>query len=245
MGRAALILLCLFGSAFAGTTDPNIEDARYIEAGEQLPYVLRIYVEDGEGELGCGTAVAISDEWLVTAAHVVHDAREASVGRGFSSWPVRRIVVHPQFVHANMGEHDIALVQSSEPLAIGTYPLLADGSESVGDDVVVAGYGASGSIESGYDTVDCKLRAGTNTICGRDRSLWICHGAAGTSPREYLISPGDSGGPLLVRGRLAGINSIVQRDGRGPVRSTTGQESGHTRVGDYREWIELVIGGDE
>lgn len=244
MGRLLLILSCLCGSAFAGTTDPAIDDARYLEAGQQLPYVFRLYAEDVNGELGCGTAVAVSDRWLLTAAHIVHDAAEASVSRDGHEFAVAQISVHPEFVHALMGRHDIAVLRSSAPLGIGVYPLLADGSEDIGDDVVVAGYGASGRIDTGYDTVDGRLRAGTNTICRRDRSLWICHGAAGTSPREMLISPGDSGGPLLVRGRLAGIHSLVMREGVGSVRSTTGQESGHTRVGDYIDWISEVTAGE-
>lgn len=244
MGRLLLITLCLCGSALAGTTDPAIDDARYLEAGEQLPYVVRLFAQDAEGAIGCGTAVAVSDDWLLTAAHIVHDATEASVGRGYRSWRIRRIHVHPQFRHAMMGEHDIAVLQTDEPLELDAYPLLADGTEGIGDDAVVAGYGASGPITTGYDTVDSKCRAGTNTISRQDRSLWICHGAAGTSPRELLISPGDSGGPLLVRGRLAGIHSLVMREGVGPVRSTTGQESGHTRVGDYLEWIATVTAGE-
>lgn len=244
MGRRLLILLCLCGSAFAGTTDPAIDDARYLEAGDQHGYVLKLYAENHEGELGCGTAVAISDEWLLTAAHVVHDATQASVHVGYRSWPIGRIVVHPRFRHAMMGEHDLALLRTDEPLGLASYPLLADGTEAIGDSVVIAGYGASGPMSTGFDTVDGKLRAGTNTICRRERSLWICHGAAGTSAREILTAPGDSGGPLLVRGRLAGIHSIVMRDGAGSVRSVTGQESGHTRVGDYLEWIATVTAGE-
>jgi len=244
MGRLVLILLCLFGSAFAGTTDPNIDDARYLEAGEQHGYVLKIYTENADGELGCGSAVAIGDQWMLTAAHVVHDATQASVHTDRRSWSIGRIVVHPRFKHAMMGEHDLALVQCDEPLGFSAYPLLADGTEAIGDDVVIVGYGATGSLATGYDTIDGKRRAGTNTICRRDRSLWICHGCAGTSAREILTAPGDSGGALLVRGRLAGIHSIVMRDGKGEVLSTTGQESGHTRVGDYLEWIANVTAGE-
>lgn len=244
MGRRLLILLCLCGSAFAGTTDPAIDDARYLEAGDQHGYVLKLYAENNEGELGCGSAVAISDQWLLTAAHVVHDARHASVHLGDRTWTVGRVVVHPRFRHAMMGEHDLALLRCDESLGFAAYPLLADGTEAIGDDVVIVGYGATGPLTTGYDTIDGKRRAGTNTICRRDRSLWICHGCAGTSAREILTAPGDSGGAMLVRGRLAGIHSIVMRDGKGHVLSTTGQESGHTRVGDYIGWISETTAGE-
>ena len=143
MGRRLLILLCLCGSAFAGTTDPSIDDARYLEAGDQHGYVLKLYAENHEGELGCGSAVAISDQWLLTAAHVVHDAVHASVHLGDRTWPVGRVVVHPGFRLAMMGEHDLALLRCDEPLGFAAYPLLADGTEEIGDDVVIVGYGAT------------------------------------------------------------------------------------------------------
>jgi secreted trypsin-like serine protease len=56
---------------------------------------------------------------------------------------------------------------------------------------------------------------------------------------EYGIAPGDSGGPLFVDGRLAGINSYTASP-RSYTRSQYGEESGHTRIAVYRDWIERV-----
>lgn len=242
--KIAVALLALL--ALGGTRDPSVDDSAYIGAGAQhAGYTLALDAVDLEDKLGCGTAVAIADTWVLTAAHIVHDAKIAVVRNNRRSWLIKRIVCHSGFRHALMGEHDIALLETDEPLGLEFYPPLSDGTEEVGDSVVVAGYGATGTLSSGWSENDGKLRAGTNTICRRERSLWICHGAAGTSSMEILVAPGDSGGPMLSRGRVVGINSLVMREGKGSVRSTTGQESGHTRVGDYVEWIKSVTSGGE
>lgn len=247
MGHAARLLVIVAALfAIAGTRDPKVDDSAYIEAASRhAGYTLALEAEGEDGAAGAGTAVAISDSWALTAAHIVHDATRATVRNGRRSWPIRRIVCHHGFRNAMMGENDIALLEVGEPLGLEFYPPLSDGSEAVGDDVVVVGYGAAGTLESGWVSFDGRLRAGTNTICRRDRNIWVCHGAAGTSPMEMLTAPGDSGGPLFVRGRLAGIHSIVMRDGKGAVRSTSGQESGHTNVADYIDWIEAVTSGSE
>jgi hypothetical protein len=247
MGSVARFLVLVAAlMSLAGTRDPNVEDSEYLDAAEpHAEYTLTIEATREGGDLGVGTAVAISDSWAITAAHIVHEAKEATVRNGRRSWKIRRIVCHSGFQHAMMGQHDIALLEVSEPLGLEAYPPLADGTEAVGDDAVVVGYGAEGTLDAGWKAFDGRLRAGTNTICRRERNLWVCHGAAGTSPREMLTAPGDSGGPLLVRGRLAGIHSIVMREGRGAVKSTNGQESGHTNVSEYLDWIEAVTtGGD-
>jgi secreted trypsin-like serine protease len=89
--------------------------------------------------------------------------------------------------------------------------------------------------------MDGKLRAGTNTLARAEDGCWVCVGQAGSSPLELLTAPGDSGGPLLAKGRVVGIHSTVQRYGKGPVKSVNGQESYHTRVADHLAWIAEVM----
>jgi len=54
---------------------------------------------------------------------------------------------------------------------------------------------------------------------------------------EYCISHGDSGGGLFIDQKLAGINSIVLASDKNPD-SNYGDESGHTRISKYKDWIE-------
>ena len=57
---------------------------------------------------------------------------------------------------------------------------------------------------------------------------------------EFLIGSGDSGGGLFLDGKLAGINSCVLAIDKKP-NSTYSDESGHTRVSKYIDWINLTI----
>jgi secreted trypsin-like serine protease len=54
---------------------------------------------------------------------------------------------------------------------------------------------------------------------------------------EFLIASGDSGGGLFIDNKLAGIHSCVMTVGKNP-QSKYGEESGHTRISNFIEWIE-------
>ena len=70
----------------------------------------------------------------------------------------------------------------------------------------------------------------------------VVHAKCGSSPLEFCISPGDSGGPLFAGGKLAGVNSFTMAS-KGPLKSKAGEETAHTRVSLYREWINQVMEG--
>ena len=63
------------------------------------------------------------------------------------------------------------------------------------------------------------------------------YGAKDHTVLEYMIGSGDSGGGLFIEGKLAGINSCVMAVERSPM-SKYGEESGHTRVSKFIDWIE-------
>jgi secreted trypsin-like serine protease len=242
MARLLLIVVALCGSAFAGTTDPQHEDARYVEYGRRFStFTLEVQAARDGGAVGNGTGVAIADRWVLTAAHVVHKSAHVAVVSGTSRWRVRRVHVSPRFRVEVMGHNDIALLHT-EPLQLAEYAPLADGSEKPGDEVDVVGYGLTGRLTTGWERSDGKLRAGTNTLARSEDGCWVCVGEAGSSPLELLTAPGDSGGPLLAKGLVVGIHSTVQRYGKGPVKSVNGQESYHTRVADHLPWIADVMG---
>jgi hypothetical protein len=57
---------------------------------------------------------------------------------------------------------------------------------------------------------------------------------------EFLISHGDSGGGLFINKKLAGINSLVfSSDGK--PDSSWRDESGHTRISLFIDWINNTI----
>lgn len=235
------ILLALTLEAFAGTTDDGVADAVYVEYGKSFaPWTRKVEVVESTGKLAVGTGVVFADRWALTAAHVVEDAVTVSVDGN----RVEAVYVHPQYDQSSVGWNDIAVLYCSADFELPYYPPLAEREENQGDLVTLAGYGATGKITTGHAKSDGLLRAGTNTIERFERTIIVCHAESGSSPREFVIAPGDSGGPLFVgagqEAAIAGIHSFTSKVGTGPVRSRRGEETAHTRVSLFVDWIDAV-----
>ena len=238
------ILLALALEAAAGTTDDAIPDSQYLKYGQDFAkYTRKVEVVEPSGKLAVGTCVLIGPHWALTAAHVVDDAATASV----SGNPVRTIFVHPRFEEGVLGYYDIAVLYCAADFGLDGYPRYAsqhDIGGRLGDVVTLAGYGATGRISTGYDRSDGLLRAGTQTIHRFERTIIVCLIQRGSSPMEFGIAPGDSGGPLYVgageNAVLAGIHSFVMHE-KGPVRSREGNETAHTRISMVSPWIDEVL----
>lgn len=244
--RALAILIVLAATVgLAGTTDDAIPDARYLEyATGFAPYTAFVTGLDApDRRVYYATGVAIADRWVLTAAHVASEAGTCLVVVGEKNIRVETIFVHHDFRPGKVGLNDIALLRTAASIGLAWYPPLSNGGEAAGDLCQIAGFGITGRISTGHTTADAKLRAGTNTVMAVHEGVLVCLISRGSSPLEYGIAPGDSGGPLFIDGKLAGINSYTMAD-RGPLKSKGGEESGHTRVSVHREWIAGIIGGD-
>ena len=65
----------------------------------------------------------------------------------------------------------------------------------------------------------------------------------GLGASEVSTAPGDSGGPALINGQVAGITSFGTRGGSpadldGTVNSSFGEFNGFTRVSQHVSWIQ-------
>lgn len=240
--RAAILTAVLCTPLVAGTTDDAVPDARYVAYGRSFStYTAKIAGTNADSQRASASCTLISPVWALTAAHVVHGLTDIVVTSGTLSRAVATVVIHPEWDKDTHGSHDIALVRCIGPLELAFFPSLSDDTEHVGQVVSIAGYGLHGRLTEGHTTHDGRLRAGTQTIERFDRSLIVCHAQCGTSPLELCISPGDSGGPLFAGGRLAGVNSFTMARKGTTLRSRQGEETAHTRVSLYREWIEGVM----
>jgi S1-C subfamily serine protease len=180
-----------------------------------LPSVASLRINRGGGarEGGAGSGVVITpDGYLVTSAHVVAQARTASVSFiDGSEYDLDIVGADPL--------SDLAVTRTRsatfEPIAVGD----AD-SLKVGQLVVAIGnpMGFSGSVTSGV-------------VSGLGRSLAT---ADGNGHRRFVedviqtdaaLNPGNSGGALADwRARLVGVNTAVAGMGLGlavPINSTT------------------------
>jgi hypothetical protein len=225
--------------ALAGTRDDSVPDEKYVEYAQGFAdYTVKVIAVGADGKPSTGTATLLSDHWAITSAHIVHDAKMASI----DGHPSVEIVVHPKFEHDCMGCFDVALVRVEKPFGRAGYPPLSTGDEIVGDLCSVAGYGVHGPMSTGYDSADGRLRAGTARIDRFDQTRIICPiSQDGSGPLPYGISPGDSGGPLFCKGRLCGVNSFTMADKGKTLKSKEGEEQGFARVSVLREWIDEVV----
>lgn len=244
--RGWLLLACLCLPVVAGTIDDRHPDSRYTEYATGFArYTLRIEAVSTHDTPMIATAVAIAEHYALTAGHVAKDLSIGFVSNGTTSWRIGKVHMHPEYRDGGMGQADLALLEVPAGLALDFYPPLCEGGESEGSLVSIAGYGLTGRLSDGYTTDDGRLRAGTNTIERIDPGVIVCLAAPGSSPLEYCIAPGCSGGPLFIAGRLAGINSYTSRDKGGPsLKSRAGEESGHCRLSEHLAWIRGIVGDE-
>lgn len=240
--RSVAAFLLGIPAAMAGTTDDGVPDARYIEYAKTFaPYTAKISGKGEDGRIASATATLLNPHWAITAAHVVSGNTGVTITSGTLARAASRVVVHPEWDEDTHGMHDLALVRCDQPHALDYYPPLSTGEEKVGQVVSIVGYGLHGKLTQGHTDHDGKLRAGTQTIERFERSIIVCHAQCGTSTLEFCISPGDSGGPLFAGGKLAGINSFTMATKGVSLKSRQGEETAHTRVSLYREWIASVM----
>lgn len=246
MRALAFIAGLIAMAASAGTIEDTIPDSRYRAYGETFAaYTCRLVGTNTKGEVQVGTCTLIAPHWALTAAHVVEHLTSGGVLSDAGFHRVDRIFMHRDYTGA-FAEHDIALVHVATPFGSRWYPPLTDGSERAGEVCTAVGYGVTGPLSSGYHRGDAEIRAGTMRLGSAERSVWVCEIKRGGSPLPFCIAPGDSGGGLWAKasdGRtvLVGVNSYTATTAKS-TRSRAGEESGHTRVALYREWIAEVAG---
>jgi len=247
MRRLLLIFFVSSSVAAGGTIEDTIPDSRYLDYGRTFgEHTCRITGVESTGRPAAASCVLISPHFALTAAHVVGDMTSCEIVTAGGRHRVDQIFVHGEWT-GEYGLHDIALVHVADPFCLTKYAPLSDGTERLGSVCTTSGYGISGTLSGGLSSRGSALRAGTQRLHGSELSVWVCKIARAGTPLPICIAPGDSGGGLWGRAadgstRLIGINSCVTRYGGGKPRHVAGEESCHTRVDLYLDWIREVAG---
>jgi len=138
-----------------------------------LDGVVKIGIEAFPGIGGSGAL--ISDTHVLTAAHIIVSTDKFGLNPFLTSvrfdlpggpvWiPVKGYAVHPDYDPVNSGfNSDVAVLELASPAPAGVprYELYTTNDE-IGKAFVVAGYGATGSGETGFTFSDGNKRAGRN-----------------------------------------------------------------------------------
>jgi Trypsin len=201
---------------------------------------------------GTGGASLIAPGWLLTAAHVVEiipsDIR-LSVELAGQRYRLLRTILHPDYNHDWIEESednggttvDLALVELETPVENVLPFKLYEGSNELGQEVLLLGQGEFGNGKRGSRGSDRALRQATNRIDTVD-AFWLKfrfdEPPEGTF-LEGVCGRGDSGGPAFIQENdrllLAGISSWQQIGDR--TLGTYGCIEHYTRVSRFIDWI--------
>lgn len=212
-------------------------DSAYRALGASFPHVARI------GRRGDGTLIA--PQWVLTAAHVALGADRANISVRFGdrSYGIRRAIIHPAW--RELGPHDIALLELSEPVT-GVQPAsLYERDDEAGQTVTIVGHGDTRTGRGGPWQSDGAIRGATSRVEGIDGPRLVLRFRAPPDASDLEGAPGrgDSGGPaFVVRGDtafVAGVSSAGFDGEHGP--GTYGAVDHFTRVSDHIDWIRRAM----
>lgn len=247
--RVLIPFLLLARACLGGTINPGANDQRHLSYGEKHECVVKIFGDCDCDEAGgsphqfAASAVVIGPRWIVTAAHVLGTASNVKVVVKGREHSISKVVVQEDFDEDEVGMNDIAVGMSDEDMELDFYPGLYEGDDEVGKVASVCGFGVTGNFKTGAVRTDGRKRAGSNMVERAERHVLVCSaGGKPSTTMEFLISHGDSGGGLFIDGRLAGINSFVSASD-GKPDSSYGDESSHTRISLFADWIREKTGG--
>ena len=194
------------------------------------------------GNQAACTATLVGKRTVLTAAHCVTTKTPPYtllqpvnfyVGGfyGGTKYSAVAVAVHPNYAGGN--KSDVAVVRLSKDVVGVTPKQIASTAPSVGENVILIGYGKTGENSGTFGT---KRRA-NNSIGLVESQIYRLYGAGGTTGN---VCDGDSGGPTFTsRGGqevLIGVHST-----KGGV---CGQEGNDMRVDVFYAWIVQQAQGD-
>jgi len=228
--------------------------------GRELPWQVRVYMTDKQGDtFSCGGSV-VSKKHVVTAAHctagmeslvVIPGADDVTQG---SRVNVAKWTDHPQYNTRNLN-NDISVLELATELAfdesISPICLPDVDADYAGKTAVMSGYGLTGDFTDSSSTTSNELmkiekKVGTNTYCS---SNWGGLFDADTKICDVVVPgkstcKGDSGGPMQVKVgdnyHLVGVVSF------GSARGCLAGPSVFAKAQAYVSWVQGVVsaGGD-
>ncbi|KAJ3643195.1 hypothetical protein Zmor_025920 [Zophobas morio] len=246
------LILCL--SVALVHSKPNIGSrivGGQLARSGQFPWQVAVYVDTADGKFFCGGSL-ISDQWILSAAHCLYNARLYTVHLGsttLQSADSNRVVlatstheIFPNFDPMSL-EHDIGLIKLHMPISFNDYiqpiQLARLGQTTEGALAIASGWGQISDAQTGIvnslnyvnvaiiSNAECQITYG-NQI----KSTMIC--TVGNYNEGICL--GDTGGPLVITrdGEYiqVGVSGFYSEQGCEQLHP-----SGYARIDVYTDWI--------
>ncbi|GAB4179592.1 MAG: hypothetical protein Fur0039_23870 [Rhodocyclaceae bacterium] len=211
-----------------------------VTAPTWLDGVAKLVIVRSDGTFGCSGSLIGSGDWVLTAAHCITGASSATVtfaqASGAPSLSASAFFVNPGWngVLDHGGDLGLIRLAAAAPAAVTRYDILRDASITGITEAVLAGYGISGTGNTGNNAGTYPfgtLRSGINRldtvysfIPGEPFAFDFDNGSTaqdaigqltsglladlGLGANEVLTAPGDSGGPSFYGTLIAGVHSF-------------------------------------
>ncbi|TNE57397.1 MAG: trypsin-like serine protease [Alphaproteobacteria bacterium] len=242
-GLLAVILIANMSEAVVRRDD--VEGSKYLAKPDEFPPLATFYVDGAHGTL-------VKPKWIVTAAHATFCVTpESLVLVNGTPRKVKALYVNPDYTPGQ--SHDIALVELEEPVADVVPAAIYTNTDEYGQEVWFIGIGGTGTGLTGQtvDNAENKgvLRKAQNKIVYSEGTLikFVFDQGEAALPLEGVSGAGDSGGAAFVENEngfsVLGISS--RPEGEFKAFGEYGIIEVYTRISYFKDWISLIINGDE
>lgn len=195
------------------------------------PYIVQLVFGQSGGTYGC-TGEAISANWVLTAQHCIDGTEWMDVYYSNSTSNPGTPVAADEVYGSSYG--DVALVHLSTSKSVSTYGSLATSyTATAGDSGTIYGYGLRANQQQStglYKASVNVLGASTDAYSGTAVHVQGVNGAS---------NHGDSGGPLIVGGKIVGVCSTGDKADPGSNINAT---SNYANLTASRSWIKSTSG---
>lgn len=209
----------------------------------EYPAVAGLGIAFSDGAVGYCTGTLIAPDIVLTAAHCLEgdvDTAEAIFFPDATSYVVHaglRYIRHSEYVDDVAAFADIALIRLTEPVTSVTPMPYATSKPRTRARGTIVGYGDDGQGNSGTKQVgEVRLKKCPLAMrrAGLQRGQLLTSLCWKPKPRTSDTCKGDSGGPLIVDGVVAGVTA-------GGFPTCPGKLSWDTNVALFAPWIEAAI----
>lgn len=220
-----------------------------------------------------GSAVLLAGgRYLLTAAHLVDAINQPGQLRlrspDTSTLPdITAVYIHPDW-DATLFTNDLALLELNSPITSITGLALYRGATPVGETFTQAGFGNGAGQHIGtniWDSTGEVLNARYGRTVPADSQLLadfdngntaqnILNSFTGVSSSvqptsaEAISKPGDSGGPAILNGQIAGIASYIiadpTYDSDPETAASAGEAAAYSNISHYLSWIDYTTQGN-